>query len=100
MIVCDILNKDIILPTLLLPLKVVYAYKSNIFRTCSLIIPTLEVLQSLLRAYLHGKNEVHYDTNACFLIEKHKAKYLKRKFSRFKLMHQFQIQFKTMANIS
>jgi hypothetical protein len=24
-------------------------------------------------AYLHGKNEVPYDTNACFVVDKHKA---------------------------
>lgn len=39
-----------------------------------LIIPSEEDSQSLLRAYMHGKKEASYDTSACFVVEKNKAK--------------------------
>ena len=45
-IVCDILNKDIILPTPLLPLSDVFDEKSKIYGVFSLIIPSVEDLQS------------------------------------------------------
>ena len=52
-----------------LPLDVVQDEKINIFGTCSLIIPSLEDSQILLRAYMYGRKKVLYDTNACFIIE-------------------------------
>lgn len=52
-----------------LPLNVVQDEKFNVFGTCSLIIPTLEDSQILLRAYMYGRKEVLYNTNACFIIE-------------------------------
>lgn len=53
-----------------------------------LIIPLIWGFGKFLRDYLHGKKEVPYDTNACFIDEEHKAKYLKRTLTRFKLKHQ------------
>ena len=38
---------------------------------------------------MHGKKEVPYDINVCFVDGKHKAKCLKRTLTRFKLLHQF-----------
>ena len=66
----DILNKDIILPTPLLPLSDLYDEKSKIYRVFPLIIPLVEDLQSFLKLYLHGKQGAPYDTSACLVVEK------------------------------
>ena len=79
---------------MILPQKVVYNEKSNIFGTRSLSSPLSKNLQSLLRTYLHGKEEVPCDANACFVVEKHKATYPKRISTRFKLLHQFEFNSK------
>ena len=73
-IVSDILNKDIILPTSLPPLSDVFDEKSKVYGVFSLIIPSMEVLQSFLKSYLHGKHGVPYDTSACFIVDKYRAK--------------------------
>jgi hypothetical protein len=86
-IVSDILNKDIILPTPLLPLSDV---NSKIYGAFSLIIPSVDDLQSFLRSYLHGKEGAPYETGACFIVDKHKTKSLKRTLPRFKLIHQIE----------
>ena len=62
------------MPLIIMSQKVVYNEKSNIFGTHSLSILLSKNLQSLSRTYLHGKEEVPYDANACFVVEKHKAK--------------------------
>jgi hypothetical protein len=89
-IVCDILNKDIILPTLLLPLSDVLDVNSKVYGAFSLIIPSVDDLDSLLRSYLHGKEGAPYETGACFIVEKRKAQNLKRTLPQFKLVHQFE----------
>ena len=38
---------------------------------------------------MHGKKEVSQYINACFVVEKHKAKYLRITLIRFKFLHQF-----------
>ena len=86
----DILNKDIILPTPLLPLSSVLGVNSKVYGAFSLIIPSVDDLQSFLISYLHGKEGAPYETNACFIVNKHKAKNLKRTLPRFKLIHQFE----------
>ena len=61
----------------------------------SLIIPSVEDLQSFLKSYLHGKHGMPYDTSACFFfVEKYRAKSLKRILPIFKLIHQFESQSK------
>ena len=47
-IVCDILNKDIILPTSLLPLSDVLDVNSKVYGAFSLIIPSVDDLDSFL----------------------------------------------------
>ena len=84
-IVFDILNKNIILPTPLLPLSDTFDEKSKVYGAFSLIIPIVEDLQSFLKFYLHSKQGVPYDTSACFIVEKYRAKSLKRTLPRFKL---------------
>ena len=54
-IVFDILNKDIIWPTSLLPLSDVFDEKFMVYEAFSLIIPLVEDLQSFLKSYLHNK---------------------------------------------
>jgi hypothetical protein len=39
---------------------------------------------------LHGKEGAPYDTGVCSIVDKHKAKNLKRTLPRFKLIHQFE----------
>ena len=73
-IVCDILNKDIILPTPLLPLSDVLDVNSKVYGAFSLIIPSVDDLDSFLRSYLHGKEGAPYETGACFIVKKHKEK--------------------------
>jgi len=34
---------------------------------------------------MHGKKEVLFDSDTCFVVEKHKTKYLKRTLTKFKL---------------
>ena len=89
-IVFDILNEDIILPTPLLPLSDVLDVNSKVYGAFSLIIPSVDDLDSFLRSYLHGKEGAPYETGACFIVEKRKAKSLKRTLPRFKLVHQFE----------
>jgi hypothetical protein len=89
-IMSDILNKNIILPTLLLPFSNVLDVNSKVYRAFSLIIPSVDDLQSFLRYYLHGKEGVPYETGACFIVDKHKTKNLKITLPRFKLIHQFE----------
>lgn len=45
---------------------------------------------------MHGRKEIPYDYSACFVVEKHKAKYLKRTLPIFELLQQFEI----LASIS
>ena len=71
---CDILNKDIILPTPLLPLSDVLDVNSKVYGAFSLIIPSVDDLQSFLWSYLHGKEGAPYNIGACFIVDKHKAK--------------------------
>ena len=66
--------------------------KSKVYGVFSLIIPSVEDLQRFLKSYLHGKHGVPYDTSVCFIVEKHRAKYLKRTFPEFKLVYQFESQ--------
>ena len=87
-IVYDILNKNIILPSLLLPLSDMFNEKSKIYGVFSLIILSVKDLRSFLKSYLYSKQGAPYDTSACFIVEKHKAKCLKRILPRFKLLHQ------------
>ena len=89
-IVSDILNKDIILPTPLLPLSDVLNVNSKVYGAFSLIIPLVDDLDSFLRSYLHGKEGAPFETGACFIVEKRKAKSLKRTLPQFKLVHQFE----------
>jgi hypothetical protein len=69
--VCDTLNKDVFLPTSLLPVKIVNDERSNVFVTFPLIIILSKDLHNVLRAYLHGKNRALYNTGACFVVKKH-----------------------------
>ena len=73
-IVSDILNKEIILPTPLIPLSIVLDVNSKVYGAFSLIIPLVDDLQSFLRSYLHSKEGAPYKTSACFIVDKHKAK--------------------------
>ena len=49
--VCDILNKDIMLPTPLLPLSVLLDVNSKVYGAFSLIIPSVDVLNSFLSLF-------------------------------------------------
>ena len=86
-IVSDILNKNIIWATPLLPLSNVLDVNSKFYGAFSLIIPSVDDLQSFLRSYLHGKEGAPYKTCDCFIVDKHKAKSLKRTLPRFQLIH-------------
>ena len=50
------------------------------------LFPHMRNCKVLFRAFLHGKKEVHYDTSACFVVYKHKTKYLKGTLTRFTLL--------------
>ena len=54
----------------------------------------MEDLQSFLKSYLHGKQGAPYNTSASFIVEKYRAKSLKKTLPRFKLVHQFESQLK------
>ena len=54
-IVSDISNKDIILPTPLLPLTNVVDDKSKVHGVFSSIIPSMEDLERFLKSYLHDR---------------------------------------------
>ena len=83
-----ILNKDINFPTLLLPLKVVYNERSNIY------LGLIHYLFPHRKIYIHIKGvfallkEVPNDDHACVVVECHRAKYLKKHFTRFMLLHE------------
>ena len=77
-IVSDILNKDIILPTPLFPLSNVLDVNSKVYGAFSLIIPSVDDLRSFLRSYMYGKEGAPYETGACFIVDKLKTKSLKR----------------------
>ena len=89
-IVSNILNKDIILPTPLLPLSNVLDVNSKVYGAFSLIISSVDDLQSFMRSYLHSKEEAPYETGVCFIVDKRKVKNLKRILPQFKLLHQFE----------
>ena len=89
-IMSNLLNKDIIFPTPLLPLSNVLDVNSKVYGAFSLIIPSVDDLQSFSRSYLHGKEGAPYKFGVCFIVDKHKAKILKRTLPRFKLIHQFE----------
>ena len=74
---CDILNKDIIFPTPLLPLSDVLDVNSKVYGGFLLIIPSVDDLDSFLRSYLHGKEGMPYEISICFIVKNVKQKILR-----------------------